>query len=301
MSTSKAQILHADYGNIRTQGAAIYQMAPCTPSQMMGYVIRTASGKLFCVDGGTKGDTEAFLQLARHAVGCPDGAVLHIDGWFLTHPHHDHIDVCFEAFRHHRDTFTLTHLYYHFPSTEYQDRYEPGERGAFTMHEYEETRHLFDDLAVTVHVGDHIDFGDVVFDILSEPDETITQNTGNNSSVAIRMTMEGQRVLFLGDMGVEAGNALLARYDAAELACDFVEAAHHGQNGVDYPVYFVLKPKAVLWCTPDWLWTNNAGGGYGTGPWKTFHVRCCMDDIGVKHHFIEKDGIWEIPMPYEFG
>ncbi len=301
MNTSKAQILHADYDNIRTQGAAIYQMAPCTPSQMMGYAIRTEGGKLYLVDGGTRGDMQGFLTLARRVSGTPDDAVLHIDGWFLTHIHSDHVDACFEAFRTVGDTFAVEKLYCNFPSEPYVDQYEHHE--VHTVREYLALREAgaFDGIEVPLHKGDHFDFGDVVFDILTEPDESITVNVINNTSVAIRMTLCGQRVLFLGDMGVEEGNAMVAAYDPAELACDFVEAAHHGQNGVDYPVYFVLKPKAVLWCTPDWLWTNNAGGGYGTGPWKTFHVRCCMQDLGVKHHFIEKDGIWEIPMPYEFG
>ena len=298
MCNSNAQILSANYDNLRTKGAAVYQMAPCTPTQMMGYVIRTAGGKLFCIDGGTVGDTDGFMMLARRAAACPDGEKLHIDGWFLTHPHLDHVDVCFEAFRRLSDTFTLDRLYLNFPSTFYQETYEPGD--AKTMHAYDALHDRFRDIETIVHAGDRLDFDDVVFDILTEPDESITVNTGNNSSVAIRMTLEGQRVLFLGDMGVEEGNAMAERYSEEELHADFVEAAHHGQNGVDYPVYFKIKPRAVLWCAPDWLWTNNAGGGYGTGSWKTFHVRCCMDDIGVKHHFVEKDGIWEIPFPYNF-
>ena len=298
MAAQNAQILSANYDNIRTTGAAIYQMAPCTSSQMMGYVIRSTDGKLFCIDGGTTGDTEGFLTLARRAAGCPDDAVLHIDGWFLTHPHSDHINVFLETVARFGDTVQFDHVYYNFPHTEYQEKYEPIE--AHTMREYDALHAAFLDREVIVHAGDHFDFGDAVFDILTEPDESITVNTGNNVSVAIRLSLCGQRILFLGDMGVEEGNAMIAKYPKEELHADFVEAAHHGQNGVDYPVYFVIAPRAVLWCTPEWLWTNNAGGGYGTGPWKTFHVRCCMQDIGVTHHFIEKDGIWEIPLPYSF-
>ena len=294
----QAQILSANYDNIRTEGACVYQMAPCHNIQMMGYVIRTPENKLFLIDGGTVWETDAFLELARRAVGCPDGEKLHIDGWFLTHPHLDHATVCFEAHRRLSDIFTLDALYVNFPSLAYQEKYEP--RSVPTMQEYEALKPVFAEIEHIVHAGDTFDFGDVRFDILTEPDETITVNTGNNSSVAIRMTMCGQRVLFLGDMGVEEGQAMLDAYSAEELHADFVEAAHHGQNGVDFPVYFAIRPRAVLWCTPDWLWTNNQGKGYGTGPWKTFSTRCCMEDLGVKHHFIEKDGIWEIPFPYHF-
>ena len=299
MQHRHAQILSSNYDNIRTEGAAVYQMAPCTPSQMMGYVIRSADGKLFCIDGGTAGDTDGFLTLARRASGCPDGEKLHIDGWFLTHAHCDHTDVFYEAMRRCSDTFSLDHLYLNFPSADYQRKYEKNE--AHTIDEYEAIRPMLADREVIVHTGDHFDFGDIVFDILTEPDESITVNTGNNTSVAIRVTLEEQRILFLGDMGVEEGTAMLARWPEEALRADVVEAAHHGQNGVDYPVYFAIRPRAVLWCTPDWLWRNDAGKGYGTGPWKTFHVRCCMEDLGVRHHFIEKDGIWEIPFPYDLS
>ena len=280
------------------EGAALYQMAPCSASQMMGYLLRTADGKLFCIDGGTKAETDAFLALARQVVRCPAGERLHIDGWFLTHPHNDHIDVFIDCVKRHKDDVDIAAVYYNFPSTEYQETYE--KIFAFTCHDFGE---ILDDIAPfarIVHTGDVLDFGSVTFEILSEPDESIHVNTGNNSSVAIRASLEGQTVLFLGDMGVEEGNAFLARYGEDGVKADFVEMAHHGQNGVDVTLYGAIAPKACLWCTPDWLWKNDAGGGYGTGPWKTLVTRCYTDDLGVKHHFIEKDGIWEIPLPYAF-
>ena len=293
-----AQLLSGNFENLRHTGAAMYQMAPCSNTQMMGYVVRTSDNRLYCIDGGTPAETETFLSLCRAAISCPDGEKLHIDGWFLTHPHNDHIDVFMETVRKHLDTVEIGQVYYNFPSTEYQEKYE--QIFAYTCHEFDALRETVKPFETVVHPGDVFDFGSVRFDILTEPDETITKNTGNNSSVCIRMTLEGQTVLFLGDMGVEEGQAFLEKYGEDGLKADFVEMAHHGQNGVDYPVYAAIQPKACLWCAPDWLWTNNAGNGYGTGPWKTLHVRCFMQDLGVKYHFIEKDGIWEIPFPFAF-
>ncbi len=281
------------------EGAALYQMAPCKGSQMMGYIIRTAGGKIFCVDGGTRDECDAFLALARKASGCSADRKLYIDGWFLTHPHNDHIDTFIETVERHLDTVEIAHVWYNFPSTAYQEQYE--QIFAYTCHDFEKILDAIAPFATIVHAGDVFSYDDIRFDILTEPDETILVNTGNNSSVAIRATLEGQRILFLGDMGVEEGQNFLAAYGEEGLRADFVEMAHHGQNGVDFPVYMAIRPKACLWCTPEWLWTNNPGGGYGSGPWKTFSIRCCMEDMGVKHHFVQKDGIWEIPLPYAFS
>ena len=294
----KARVIAKPYCDVCAQGAALYQMSLPTGDLLMGYLIRTASGKLFCIGGGCKEATGDFLTLARRVSGCEDGDVLHIDGWFLTHPHHDHIEVLLQTVLNYSGQVKIDKLWYNFPSTAYQDQYEP--QFAFASHNFDAVRGLIAPFAEVVHPGMTFDFGDVRFDVLTEPDESVTVNTGNNSCVAIRMTLEGQTALFLADMGIEQGERFLQAYPAEKLRADFVQMAHHGQDGVDYSVYSAIAPKACLWSTARWLWTKNAGGGYGTGPFKTFGVRCFMEDLGVKHHFVQKDGVWEIPLPYAF-
>jgi hypothetical protein len=124
-------------------------------------------------------------------------------------------------------------------------------------------------------------------------------NVVNNSCSIIRMEVEGQTVLFLGDAGVEQGKVLLEKH-GEELRSDFVQMAHHGQNGVTKEVYEAIKPKACLWPTPLWLYDNDIGKGYGSGPWQTLVVRDWMQELGVKHHFIDKDGTHEIVLPFVF-
>ena len=55
-----------------------------------------------------------------------------------------------------------------------------------------------------------------------------------------------------------------------------------------------------LWPTPIWLWNNDAGGGYNTHNWQTVIVRGWMEELGVKHHFANKDGTQVIDLPYPF-
>ena len=66
--------------------------------------------------------------------------------------------------------------------------------------------------------------------------------------------------------------------------------AHHGQGGVTREVYEAISPSVCLWDTPDWLWDNNSGGGYNSGPWKTLEVRAWMEELGAIEHYVIKDG-----------
>lgn len=105
----------------------------------------------------------------------------------------------------------------------------------------------------------------------------------------MRMTLEDRTVLFTGDAGIEAGQKLLAQAGTS-LKSDICQMSHHGQNGVDRAFYEAVSPECCLWCTPEWLWNNDDGLGYNTHIWKTVEVRGWMDDLGVKEHYVMKDG-----------
>ena len=76
--------------------------------------------------------------------------------------------------------------------------------------------------------GDVFDLDDIHIEILRVPNENITANAINNSSIVFRLTAKGQTWLFLGDLGVEGGNELAANYGDT-LKCDICQMAHHGQ------------------------------------------------------------------------
>lgn len=125
------------------------------------------------------------------------------------------------------------------------------------------------------------------------------KNVINNSSTVLRCDIGEQRVLFLGDLGEEVSDRFLSMWSEEELRSDFVQMAHHGQNGVTKEVYEKIQPKVCLWPTPKWLWENDPGTGYGTGPWNTLKTRAWMEELGVKKHFKTHEGVTEIHFPYE--
>ena len=52
-----------------------------------------------------------------------------------------------------------------------------------------------------------------------------------------------------------------------------------------FDIYKFIKPKICLWCAPDWLWNNDKGEGFNSGPWKTIETRKWMDEIGAIANF----------------
>jgi beta-lactamase superfamily II metal-dependent hydrolase len=266
-------------------------------TQMMAFLIVTGNGKAIAVDGGNKQDTEYFHGYIEALLGPKP----HIDLWFLTHPHDDHTDVLYEMLRRFPDDFTVGRLIYSFPPFDFLDRYEKD--CAHTVSELDELLPVLRAKGTDVRAaqkGDLYAVDGVTFEILRTYDTSITPNADNNASMVFRMEACGQSVLFTGDLGVEGGEQVLRTVMPEKIRSDFVQMAHHGQNGVGRGFYEAAAPKACLWSTPDWLWNNDAGGGYNTHSWKTVEVRGWMEELGVRHHFVNKDGTQVIILPYGF-
>ena len=75
------------------------------------------------------------------------------------------------------------------------------------------------------------------------------------------------------------------------LQADYTQMSHHGQWGVSKAFYDYIHPRRCIWPSPDWLWDNDLGEGFDTGPFQTVRTRQWMADLGVTEHFVEKDGI----------
>lgn len=273
----------------------LHFLANRTNQQMMSFIIETADGKVIVIDGGCVGDAENLLENLRAVTGSARPAV---DAWFLTHSHCDHTGALIRLLEAYPDTFTVGTLYYNFPSVQFLTKNDP----AFAE-EYRRWHNVQARLACvteTITQGDVYEVGEARFEVLYTTDPAFTDNACNNSSAVLRMTLAGQTVLFLADLGVEGGRKLLALY-GEKLKSDFVQMAHHGQNGVEKDVYAAIAPKACLWCTPQWLWDNDAGLGYNTHSWQTIIVQGWMQELGVQHHFAIKDGDHRLALPYSFA
>ena len=101
-------------------------------------------------------------------------------------------------------------------------------------------------------------------------------------------------IIFLGDLAVKGGQKLLDSEYAKDLECDYLQMAHHGQDGCDKHFYETVKFRACLWPSPSWVYNNDQGGGFNTGRLKTVEVRNWMKELGITEHYVSCEGLVRI-------
>ena len=263
-------------------GAEIHMLSSSTRSQMMSFVIKTKNGKLIVVDGGLPED-------APHLVETIKSFGTEVSAWILSHPHSDHGGAFAKIAENGFEGLQIDAFYYNIREQAWYDKFESHRAGMVNT-----IRNAIAKLPAGVsHMtskGEVYYVDGIAIHVLNNP-YWIESNSINNSSVVFRLDFDnGTRVLFLGDMGPQAGESLKAEVPASELKADIVQMAHHVQYGVNKDVYELIAPKVAMWNAPGWLWDNDGGSGYNTGNYKTLEVRAWMDEIGTKTNYVIKDG-----------
>lgn len=258
----------------------IHMLASVTDTICNSFIITTSDGKLIVIDGGYDSETAHFLENLKDISG---ENVPHIDAWFLTHPHNDHVNCFFDVLEHHKGEVEIERVYFNFPSKEFFIGNDDS--AAETMDDFYRVLPLIADKIRIVCGGDILQIGSAKFYILYSQDFEI--KNCNNSSLVFRMELGGKSVMFTGDSEKEAGEKILRLWkDSGLLKCDICQMSHHGQGGLDRDFYEAVSPDICLWPTPSWLWTNCDG----TGPFKTLITRSWIDEMGIKENHIMKDG-----------
>jgi len=275
----------ADGSKTSAETFTLWQLPSQTPSQMMCYVLRGVGGKIVVIDGGMAGDAP-YLRGFLAALGN------HVDAWFISHPHSDHVDALTNLLSSPQGLKVET-VYASLPDVTARKKYAPND-DAVSVRSFTNVISETHQKYVELQLGQKIVVDDIQFQVLGINNPEFTNNFINNSSVVLKVSDSVKTVLFLGDLGYEAGEKLLHGPYGGQLHADYVQMAHHGQNGVGEDVYQAIKPTYCLWPTPLWLWDNNSGKGKNSGPWKTLVVRSWMDKLNIKKHYVSADGLYRI-------
>ena len=262
----------------------LWQLPSNTYSQMMSYVLQTQNGQLIVIDGGTAGDA-CYLRGFLGALGND------VEAWFISHPHPDHVDALTKILRQAGD-LRINAIYGSLPQEHWVEEHEPAYLESLT--EMNKALRESSQEVTEVVAGEVIKIDGIRIEVLSAKNPEITNNAINNSSVVLKVSDTHKSVLFTGDLGVEGGRKLLDSPYGKRLKADYVQMAHHGQNGVDESFYRAVQPRYCLWPTPEWLWNNDSGSGPNSGPWKTMEVREWMDMLGVTKHYVSASGLYKI-------
>jgi len=264
----------------------LWQLPNQTHSQMLSYVLRTTGGKLVVIDGGTTGDA-AYLKGFLAALGNE------VEVWFISHPHSDHVEAITAILNDPANQVRVKTFYASLPDLDWIRKHCPAE-------DTKSTADLLDALKkaghklVDVPLGAEYKIDDLRIEVLAVRNPELTHGGLNNSTMVIRVEDAGKSVLFLGDLGSKAGQKLLGSPYGKRVHADYVQMAHHGQQGVDETFYKAVGAKYCLWPTPRWLYENDSGKGRGSGHWDTLNVREWMSKLGIKKHYLMIDGLQRI-------
>lgn len=244
------------------------------------YVVQTANGKVIVMDGGFEAEKD-YLRGFIDALGGK------VDAWIISHPHDDHITAIIALLENPKG-LKIDKIYHsRFPDVIIDA--ESEKTAEITRKFYSLLDNATDIEVVDCHCGDEFEIDGVNFKILSEKNpEMANRNPYNNSSMAYKMWDSKKSFIFLGDLGVEGGQKLLDSEYAKDLECDYLQMAHHGQNGCDKKFYQTVKFRACLWPSPKWVYNAPMGR------LKTAEVRGWMKELGITEHYVSNEGLARI-------
>lgn len=245
------------------------------------YVIRTVNGKVIVMDGGYDKD---YLRGFIDALGGE------VEAWIISHPHDDHMTALSKMLED-LNGLKISKVYHSRFPDELIDS-EDVNTAELTRKFYSLLDNATDIEVVDCHCGDEFEIDGVNFKVLSEKNPEIRGY--NDSSMVIKMWDEHKSFIFLGDLAVKGGQKLLDSEYAKDLECDYLQMAHHGQDGCDKHFYETVKFRACLWPSPSWVYNNDQGGGFNTGRLKTVEVRNWMKELGITEHYVSNEGLVRI-------
>ena len=278
------------------ENTIMYQITE-TSDFMMSFVIVTKNNNAIVIDGGRAED----MPLLKQYVG-----KRHISAWILTHAHNDHISGIVDEYKKNKwADFDIEKLYFNFP-LEYLDMPEFKDNAGVQeiLPAFAEILPEFEHMTHIAQKGESVVIDEVKIDFIFTYRKEIVNDIINNSSLVFKVTTPNTSVMFLGDIGADAGDILY--FESRHLLkADMVQMSHHGAFGCGMEVYSAIRPEVCLWCCRE---ANYNGLKIGTRDYEVFRkmgtklprmypatvTREWMDILGAKKHYVTKDGTNEI-------
>lgn len=231
----------------------------------MLYVIRLSDNSLVLVDGGHLHQSsdeamEGLMQFLHQITGTADGETIRIAAWYITHAHGDHVTGTAKLLNRYHDEIALERVMYNIPS--YQVRSAGYDANTTTAKEM--VRKYYPDVKfLKLHTGQTFNLSNVGFEVLFTHEDAVglaqfeeaASNGGNVqfplsdyncTSTILRLHVDGQTILLLGDTNVEAEAAVKSFFPASVWKSDVVQVAHHCFNYLDTLYPMIAAPIALM-------------------------------------------------------
>ena len=203
----------------------------------MGYIIKTADGKLIAVDGGNSSDASQFYMLLREY--CDSNKVT-VDYWILTHPHGDHVNclTSMTSTSYIADNIDIKNLVYYFPSD-----YDAST--SVYNSKMKNIANMYGANIITPRKGQVINAGAAKIEFLYVPTNYSSFTTANQLSL-IFTVKTNKKVMFTGDAFADGLTAAYNEY-GSQLKCDILQMPHHFLCDTGYkPFYEAADASEVI-------------------------------------------------------
>ncbi len=263
-------------------GGSLTMLHGQSGAQRLSILFQSKEGGLVVVDGGWDADADVVMTAIREMGG-------HVHAWLITHPDSDHMGALSEILGRAGTGIVIDHIYCCLTDIAWYYKADAGEAPFVEIFKQRLAQQPSGVVVDHVSAGYQISVPGIEIKVLNNALFSTESPNVNNSSVVYRAEMNGVRLIFLGDMGEPAGDLLLQNVPGEELKADIVQMAHHGQAGVGKNVYQAISPSICLWPTPEWLWDNDDGHGFGSGSWQTLETRKWIRELGVSRNYVMKN------------
>ncbi|MDO4621757.1 MAG: MBL fold metallo-hydrolase [Eubacteriales bacterium] len=246
----------------------ITQYASLSGAQAMFYTIQDIYGHLIVIDGGHTEDAEQVREVIRELGD-------HVDVWFLTHPHPDHIEA-FTAVYTSGDCPDIDVIYAsEFDPVRYEKEAKPwDEYEVFVM--WQEAVQGEERLQY-LKAGDVLDIYGLTVKCLHDYSQKEGGSAANDGALMLKMIGNEQSMLFCADVEAKQEQKIIDRF-GEDLPSTYIQMAHHGNDGVSEKFYRLVKPEKAFFDAPEWLMNPSEENARFTTP----ENRELMESMGAE-------------------
>ena len=225
------------------------------------FVFRLGDGSFLVYDGGV--EVDAFADGIMDALKCqaPDPAHIVIAGWILSHGHGDHLGGIRRFCRKYPGSVELRQVFHNFPSdADVRRSDEPGISAEYPHTTLALVSEAFPGVKFTkLHNGDCFMLRDAQIETLYTQEDFYTPLRArrgchylNDTSLVMRITLGGQKIMMLADTH-QIANTILSEMYGDYLKSDLVQVTHHGGDGGTCAIYDCIDADFAFFTTSDEL------------------------------------------------